>query len=204
MWSSLIPLFDVIQDIQDPRSNYCGNVLIVTLVWNNRGKINPKSCPLRLLYCDHTLKWVATEGNGVHHTAVKLQLFQIILAWWLTTARLNSQVSLFYPIFVVLFCKLKHKTQIFRTRNNSVSQLCRVAEDWSVLCLLAWAQCGRGRLRDLPARGDVSHREREAASNNQSERASTRLGPIRDRAAQPGFLQPILPGSDASHLRLQT
>ena len=138
MWSSLIPLFDVIQDIQDPRSNYWGNVLIVTLVWNNRGRINPKSCPLRLLYCDHTLKWVATEGNGVHHTAVKLQLFQIILAWWLTTARLNSQVSLFYPIFVVLFCKLKHKTQIFRTRNNSVSQLCRVAEDWSVLCLLVW------------------------------------------------------------------
>ena len=179
------------------------------VVWNSRGKINPKSCPLRLLYCDHTLKWVATEGNGVHHTAVKLQLFQIILAWWLTTARLNSQVSLFYPIFVVLFCKLKHKTQIFRTRNNSVSQLCRVAEDWSVLCLLAWAERGRGSLwltglRDLPARGDVSHRETETDTNSQSEPASTRRGPIRGRAAQPGFLQPILPGSDASHLRLQT
>ena len=26
---------------------------------------------------------------------------------------------------------------MFRTRNNSVSQLCGVAEDWSVLCLLA-------------------------------------------------------------------
>ena len=119
-------------------------------VCNNRGKINPKSCPLRLLYCDHTLKWVATEGNGVHHTAVKLQLFQIILAWWLTTARLNSQVSLFYPIFVVLFCKLKHKTRILRARNNSVSQLCRVAEDWSVLCLLAGADCGSQRVVKCP------------------------------------------------------
>ena len=118
-------------------TGYCGNFWLLP-VWNSRDKINPKSCPVRMLYCEHTLKWVATEGNGVHHTAVKLQLFQIILAWWLTTARLNSQVSFFYPIFVVLFCKLKHKTKIFRTRNNSVSQLCRVAEDWSVLCLLVW------------------------------------------------------------------
>ena len=36
-------------------------------------------------YCDDqllipTLKWVATKWNGVHHTGVKSQLFQIILA----------------------------------------------------------------------------------------------------------------------------
>ena len=36
------------------------------------------------------------------------------------------------PIFVVLFCKLKHKTGILRARNNSVSQWCGAAEDWSV------------------------------------------------------------------------
>ena len=36
------------------------------------------------------------------------------------------------PIFVVLFCKLKHKTRILRARNNSVSQWCGAAEDWSV------------------------------------------------------------------------
>ena len=36
------------------------------------------------------------------------------------------------PIFVVLFCKLKHKTGILRARNNSVSQWCGAAEDWCV------------------------------------------------------------------------
>ena len=174
-------------------------------VWNNRCKINPKSRPLRLLYCDHTLKWVATEGNGVHHTAVKLQLFQIILAWWLTTARLNSQVSLFYPIFVVLFCKLKHKTQIFRTRNNSVSQLCRVAEDWPVLCLLAWLSVWPGLTVAPSAWWSVPQCSpvlSTTQAEDQSQPAFSRHGPIRDRAALPAFLQPILPRWDASHLRL--
>ena len=49
------------------------------------------------------------------------------------------------PIFVVLFCKLKHKTGILRARNNSVSQWCGAAEDWSVFRCISRQRAVRQR-----------------------------------------------------------
>ena len=80
-----------------------------------------------------TLERVATERNGVHHCEAgrpeKSRLFRIILADDYARPRHSPFLC---PIFVVLFCKLKHKTGILRARNNSVSQWCGAAEDWSV------------------------------------------------------------------------
>ena len=97
-----------------------------------------------------TLEWVATEGDGVHHGGGQSRLFRIIPACWLTLPPhspdwLSCQPAFFCPIFVVLFCKLKHKTEIFRTRNNSVSQSRGAAEDWSLFRSLS----GRA-VRQLP------------------------------------------------------
>ena len=143
------------------------------------------------------MKWVASERNGVHHSAVKLQLFQIILAQWLTRARVRRdwQPAVFCPIFVVLFCKLKHKTRIFRTRNNSVSQWPGPAEDWplfrriircsarpSTLCA-PWARRAALALRPISGRAGE-------------------CWPIRGLAHSPRCHQPIISQLDPCPLQL--
>ena len=80
-----------------------------------------------------TLERVATERNGVHHCEAadpKNPDYSELFSPMVTPGPRHS--PFLCPIFVVLFCKLKHKTGILRARNNSVSQWCGAAEDWSV------------------------------------------------------------------------
>ena len=82
----------------------------------------------------------------------------------------------FCPIFLVLFCKLKHKTGIFRVRNNSVSQRCGVAEDWRVFRCIS-------RLL-LPPAARIS-------PASQSEAAWPQVRPMAGRQAAHSSAQPI-------------
>ena len=105
--------------------------------------------------------------------------------------RLNSPAEFLCPIFRLLFCELKHKTGIFRTRNNSVSQQCGVAEDWSVFrslsrapgprCLPAWHHC----LPDWPITKQ-QRRDRPMASERA---AAARYWPMK-RDRNEVFLRP--------------
>ena len=79
-----------------------------------------------------TLEGVAAKGNWVHHCSVdpRNRDYSELFSLMITPGPRHS--PFLCPIFVVLFCKLKHKTGILRARNNSVSQWCGAAEDWSV------------------------------------------------------------------------
>ena len=88
---------------------------------------------------------------------------------------------------------------MFRTRNNSVSQWCGVAEDWSVLCLLAsscWGSprpAGRTVLGSSPSPSatsslaDVSHSS--PARTNQSPPPPTTDQSQAGRHSQPLYSQ---------------
>ena len=124
-----------------------------------------------------TLEGVATEGDGVHHPLSRPRVIRIIPNYSrpMITPR-PRHTEFFCPIFLVLFCKLKHKTGIFRVRNNSVSQRCGVAEDWRVFRCIS-------RLL-LPPAARIS-------PASQSEAAWPEVRPMAGPQAAPSSAQPI-------------